>query len=56
MIEKPKASLAGLGNPFILSPIGAPNRRHKHAAGTPFATKLLTGLRGGVSLPSCRLL
>lgn len=49
MFDTPKAQLAGLGNPFILSPIGAPNRRHKHAAGTPFAKKLLTGARGGVS-------
>ena len=49
MLEKPKDSLANLENPLILSPIGAPNRGHEHGAGTPFATKLLTGLRGGVS-------
>ena len=49
MLDKPKESLANLENLLILSPIGAPNRRHEHGAGTPFAKKLLTGLRGGVS-------
>jgi len=36
-----------IGSPFVISPISAPNRKYKHAYGTPFAANLQNGKRGG---------
>jgi len=48
MIETDRTiSRKTLGNPFVLSPIGAPNKKYRHAHGSMFKQTMQNGARGG---------